>query len=56
MKRIAINGFGRIGRAALKIILNTPELEVVAVNDLMSVDNAAYFFSMIVSMVNMRRK
>src|SRR5688500_12642993 len=42
MKRIAINGFGRIGRAALKIILNTPELEVVAINDLMSVDNAAY--------------
>ena len=42
MKRIAINGFGRIGRAALKIILDTPELEVVAINDLMSVDNAAY--------------
>jgi len=42
MKRIAINGFGRIGRAALKIILNTPELEVVAINDLMSVDIAAY--------------
>ena len=42
MKRIAINGFGRIGRAALKIILNTPELDVVAINDLMSVDNAAY--------------
>ena len=42
MKRIAINGFGRIGRAALKIILNTPDLEVVAINDLMSVDNAAY--------------
>lgn len=42
MKKIAINGFGRIGRAALKIILNTPELEVVAINDLMSVDNAAY--------------
>ena len=42
MKKIAINGFGRIGRAALKIILNTPGLEVVAVNDLMSLDNAAY--------------
>src|ERR1700739_2707285 len=42
MKKIAINGFGRIGRAALKIIINTPELEVVAVNDLMSIDNAAY--------------
>lgn len=42
MKRIAINGFGRIGRAALKIIENTPDLEVIAINDLMSLENAAY--------------
>lgn len=42
MKRIAINGFGRIGRAALKVILETPQLELVAVNDLMSLENAAY--------------
>ena len=42
MKRIAINGFGRIGRAALKIIIDTPGLEIIAVNDLMSIDNAAY--------------
>lgn len=42
MKRIAINGFGRIGRAALKIIIDTPGLEVVAVNDVMSISNAAY--------------
>ena len=45
MKRIAINGFGRIGRAALKIIIETSELEIVAVNDLMSIDNAAYLLS-----------
>lgn len=32
--RVAINGFGRIGRAAFKIALEKPELEVVAVNDL----------------------
>lgn len=32
--RVAINGFGRIGRAALKIALEKPELEVVAINDL----------------------
>lgn len=32
--RIAINGFGRIGRAAFKIALEKPELEVVAINDL----------------------
>lgn len=44
MKKIAINGFGRIGRAALKILLETPGLEVVAVNDLMSIENAAYLF------------
>jgi glyceraldehyde 3-phosphate dehydrogenase len=42
MKRIAINGFGRIGRAALKVINDTPDLELVAINDLMSLDNAAY--------------
>lgn len=42
MKKIAINGFGRIGRASLKIILETPDLEVVAVNDLMDIENAAY--------------
>jgi len=42
MKRIAINGFGRIGRAALKIVMDTPGLEIAAVNDLMSIENAAY--------------
>jgi len=35
MKRIAINGFGRIGRAVFKIILkNHPELKITAINDL----------------------
>ena len=33
-KRVAINGFGRIGRAAFKIALEKPEIEVVAINDL----------------------
>lgn len=42
LKRIAINGFGRIGRAALKVIMETQELEMIAVNDLMHVENAAY--------------
>jgi glyceraldehyde 3-phosphate dehydrogenase len=40
--KIGINGFGRIGRASLKVIMDTPELEVVAINDLMTIDNAAY--------------
>ena len=44
MKKIAINGFGRIGRAALKIIMDEPGLEVVAVNDLMTIEDAAYLF------------
>lgn len=42
MKRVAINGFGRIGRAALKVIFETEDLEVIAINDLMSIENAAY--------------
>ncbi len=42
MKKIAINGFGRIGRASLKVILDTPGLEVVAINDLLTIENAAY--------------
>lgn len=42
MKKIAINGMGRIGRAALKVILDTPQLEIVAVNDIVSVENIAY--------------
>jgi glyceraldehyde 3-phosphate dehydrogenase len=42
MKKIAINGFGRIGRAALKVIMAAADMEVVAVNDLLTIDNAAY--------------
>lgn len=42
MSRVAINGLGRIGRAALKIILDTPGLELAAMNDLIPADNLAY--------------
>jgi glyceraldehyde 3-phosphate dehydrogenase len=42
MARVAINGLGRIGRAALKIILETPELELVALNDIVTADNIVY--------------
>lgn len=42
MAKVAINGLGRIGRSALKIILDTPELELVAVNDLVPIDNITY--------------
>lgn len=40
--KIAINGMGRIGRAALKLILETDGLDVVCVNDIVSIENAAY--------------
>ena len=40
--KIAINGFGRIGRAFLKLAISRPELEVVAINDLGDLENLAY--------------
>ena len=42
MANVAINGLGRIGRAALKIITDTDGLDVVAVNDIVPADNLAY--------------
>jgi glyceraldehyde 3-phosphate dehydrogenase len=36
MTKVAINGFGRIGRQAFKLALAKPELEIVAINDLTS--------------------
>jgi glyceraldehyde 3-phosphate dehydrogenase len=40
--RVAINGFGRIGRAAFKIALQKKDIEVVAINDLTSADILAH--------------
>ncbi len=40
--KVAINGLGRIGRAILKLVLDEPGLDLVAVNDLIEVDNLAY--------------
>ncbi len=40
--KVGINGFGRIGRAFLKIAWERPEIEIVAVNDLGNVANMAY--------------
>ncbi len=42
MKKIAINGFGRIGRLAFRELMNDDELEVVAINDLTSVEDLYY--------------
>jgi glyceraldehyde 3-phosphate dehydrogenase len=40
--KVAINGLGRIGRAALKLALDQPELELVAVNEIGSLENMVY--------------
>ena len=42
MKKVAINGFGRIGRLVFRIMENDPELEVVAINDLTDAKQLAY--------------
>lgn len=42
MIKIAINGFGRIGRNALKIALMRRDLEVVAINDLTDTKTLAF--------------
>lgn len=42
MANIAINGLGRIGRATLKIILETPSLEVKGINDLVLPKDLSY--------------
>ncbi|MCB9802804.1 type I glyceraldehyde-3-phosphate dehydrogenase [Candidatus Nomurabacteria bacterium] len=40
--KVAINGFGRIGRAAFKIMLKSNKYEVVAINDLAPAESLAY--------------
>jgi glyceraldehyde 3-phosphate dehydrogenase len=42
MARVAINGLGRIGRATLKILMDTPGLDLVAANDLGASDSIVY--------------
>ena len=42
MKKVAINGFGRIGRLVFRIMEEDPELEVVAINDLTDAEQLAY--------------
>lgn len=42
MANVAINGLGRIGRATLKIVMDTPGLDLVAVNDLAEAETVVY--------------
>ncbi|OMP30801.1 MULTISPECIES: type I glyceraldehyde-3-phosphate dehydrogenase [Mangrovimonas] len=40
--KLGINGFGRIGRIVFRATINRPDVEVVAINDLLDVDHLAY--------------
>jgi len=40
--KLGINGFGRIGRIAFRAAVNRPDVEVVAINDLLDVEHLAY--------------
>jgi len=42
--RVAINGFGRIGRIFLRNVLSKPNIEVVAINDLTDTRTLAHLF------------
>ena len=42
MIKVAINGFGRIGRLVFRIMEEDPEFEVVAINDLTDAEQLAY--------------
>lgn len=42
MVKVAINGFGRIGRAFCRLAVKNPNIQIVAINDLGELDNLAY--------------
>ncbi len=44
MTKVAINGFGRIGRMSFRAMMDHPELEIVAINDLTDAKTLAYLF------------
>lgn len=43
--RVAINGFGRIGRALMRAAMHDPEVEIVAINDLGDIKTLAYLLT-----------
>jgi glyceraldehyde 3-phosphate dehydrogenase len=45
MIKVAINGFGRIGRSAFKIAMENPELDIIAINDLTDTKTLAYLLA-----------
>ena len=42
MIKVAINGFGRIGRTFFRLAYDKPEIRIVAINDLGDLENLAY--------------
>lgn len=40
--RVGLNGFGRIGRNVLRAVIETPEIELVGINDIMDVEDMHY--------------
>lgn len=44
MIRVAINGFGRIGRMSLRVLLQSNKVELVAINDLADAETLAHLF------------
>ena len=44
MKRVAINGFGRIGRMTTRVLLERKGVEIVAINDLADTETLAHLF------------
>ena len=42
MVKVAINGFGRIGRLVFRLMDNDPDFEIVAINDLTDAEQLAY--------------
>ncbi len=40
--KVAINGFGRIGRLSFRLLFDDPDVEIVAINSTMTNENNAY--------------
>lgn len=45
MANVAINGFGRIGRAFMRMAHDHPDISIVAINDLGDLENLAYLLT-----------
>ena len=47
--KVAINGFGRIGRLALRVMSKNKDFDVVAINDLTDAKTLAHLFANFIS-------